>query len=27
MDIEDEESYEGKVGDDFRKFFIKALDL
>lgn len=27
MDIEDEESYEEKVGEGFRKFFIKALDL
>ena len=27
MDIGDEESYEGKVGDGLRKFFIKALNL
>lgn len=27
MDIEDEESYEEKAREGFRKFFIKALDL
>jgi len=27
MDIGDEESYEEKVGDGFRRFFIKALNL
>ncbi len=27
MDIRNEESYEGKVSDGFRKFFIKALNL
>lgn len=27
MDIEEEENYEGKVGNGLRKFFIKALNL